>query len=325
MDGITQNSGSTFIADGGELNIKVCSNVAWEFALCGNTNNWLSIKNDFGEKVQSLKGRNTKFVTLVAEKNESEAYRYCSGFCESNQYDRTDGETPDAWVGFMQVSGETPGPGPTPPGPTPTDTEIRLKVNYQDGTVYVSEDTLNFRVTTSPYGITSYYITQDGEIVTHNLDSAYEDFFPFPLSHTTCVVEAISEIDQYKETVTVVRQETKTYFNWVESDLYTIQINDIVSDGETLNLEYRIKGYDITGFDVNDESIISKDSVNIDETSKTISFKINKNNGNKKREVVLSINGYDEEESWYGIIGYAYISQLPPLYFYWDENGKNDC
>lgn len=86
MARITENSGSTFISKGGELGIQVHSNVTWNFTLDGN-GNWLKIKNQVGEQVNSITGKNDSIITLVAKENEGDENRSCYGYCDSEQYD----------------------------------------------------------------------------------------------------------------------------------------------------------------------------------------------------------------------------------------------
>ena len=86
MARITENSGSTFVSKGGELGIQVKSNVTWNFTLDGN-GDWLKIKNEVGEQVNSITGKNDSIITLVASENEDSEDRECYGYCDSEQYD----------------------------------------------------------------------------------------------------------------------------------------------------------------------------------------------------------------------------------------------
>lgn len=94
---LAENSGSTFIPKGGELEIKVKSNVVWEFKF-ENDNDWLGIINKSGETVTTISGRNNSPLTITCKENDDSIERICSGFCTSEQY-----EGPDAWVLFKQL------------------------------------------------------------------------------------------------------------------------------------------------------------------------------------------------------------------------------
>ena len=76
-----ENSGTTFISEGGELQVRIKAVGSWTFTLDGNS--WLRIK-DGSNLVTSITGSGSQYITVKAEENTTTEDRMVTGTAVSN-------------------------------------------------------------------------------------------------------------------------------------------------------------------------------------------------------------------------------------------------
>ena len=91
----TENSGTTFISEGGELQVRVKAVGAWTFTLDSNT--WLRIK-DGSNLVTSITGSGSQYITVKAEENTTTEDRMVTGTAVSNS-----DESISAYTVFLSI------------------------------------------------------------------------------------------------------------------------------------------------------------------------------------------------------------------------------